>query len=233
MAAEYPVIRVNPKSVKLVDKNARVMPRDTYLRLVQNIRTDDGLTSVPLVRIMPDGAMVAISGNHRIMAAIDAELDEIAVMTCIVSDEKARAMQLSHNSISGIDDPMILLQLVGEIKDPEMLDYSNIDSKLSEEVKPMDGESLSLLTQKHVEMTFIFVEENAKRIEQSIDHAMKSHPSADMSYLAGRETFEKVLDTIQAAKADLNVRNADLALLHIMDTYLATRVDKTPKKVVK
>lgn len=61
--------------LKLLEKNARYMKPEQFNRLVENIRRDGCLTSVPLVH--RDGeSLVVVSGNHRVSAAIKAGIEE-------------------------------------------------------------------------------------------------------------------------------------------------------------
>lgn len=85
------------------------MTGDQLRRLVENIRRDGVLTSLPLVytpsaELNPDffaqsgGAPIIVSGNHRVEAAREAGLEVIDVieLRTPVTDARLRAIQLSH-----------------------------------------------------------------------------------------------------------------------------------------
>ena len=105
--------RVDPKSLKKRELNARFMEGPEYQQLVANIKTDGKPTSNPLVCLMPNGDLEILSGHHRTMACIDAGIAEIDVIVILdpIDEERKRALQLSHNAITGKDNPGLLQQL--------------------------------------------------------------------------------------------------------------------------
>ncbi|MFE7712531.1 ParB/Srx family N-terminal domain-containing protein [Streptomyces sp. NPDC057486] len=116
------LVRRDPRLLTRLPVNARYMTKEEYDRLVENVRADGCLTSVPLVYgagEYEEGRELVLSGNHRIDAAVDAGLDEIDVMLIDDPQEKDQliARQISHNSIAGKDDPATPKQLYDEIED--------------------------------------------------------------------------------------------------------------------
>lgn len=87
--------RMDPKALKLLERNARFMRQETYARLVDNVRRDGRLTSVPFAIREPDGRYLVLSGNHRTMAAIDAGLEERQRSTSRADDRHEHGLQ-SH-----------------------------------------------------------------------------------------------------------------------------------------
>lgn len=104
---ETEIIKINPKDIKLLKLNARYMKPQEYQKLVANIKKDGQLTSVPFCYYNEKNEIEVLSGNHRVMASIDAGLNEIEIMICKnnLTKEQALAIQLSHNSICGQDLP--------------------------------------------------------------------------------------------------------------------------------
>ena len=105
------------------DKNARVMSPAMFERLAANIKGDGRLETMPLVKLHKNPAgnteFLLISGHHRTRAARAAGVMEVYVL-CIedeLSRSKMLAKQLSHNSLSGQDDPQMLRQIYFEIED--------------------------------------------------------------------------------------------------------------------
>ncbi|MGH9299068.1 MAG: ParB N-terminal domain-containing protein [Acidimicrobiales bacterium] len=147
------LIRLDPRQLRLLDTNARFMRHETFTRLVENIRNDGCLTQIPFAWLDPaDGRYLVLSGNHRVLAAIDAGLDEI---DCQVTDDelpRARrvAIQLSHNAISGEDDPALLKQLYEELQELDLLVYSGLDDKMLDLLEKVEIDSLGrALTARH------------------------------------------------------------------------------------
>lgn len=71
------VIQVDPKTLKLLEVNARFMRHEEFQRLVANVKQDGQLTSAPFAARNPDGTYEVLSGNHRVQAAIAAGLESI------------------------------------------------------------------------------------------------------------------------------------------------------------
>src|SRR5690242_16828167 len=94
------VTRVRLSELKLLEKNARYMKPEQFNRLVENIRRDGCLTSVPLVHRDGDD-LVVVSGNHRVSAAIKAGIEESDVIEVMspLTRQQFVALQLSHNAI--------------------------------------------------------------------------------------------------------------------------------------
>ena len=92
--------------------NARHMSRVDFQRLVKNIREDGALTSAPLVY----GDRI-VSGHHRVRAALEAGIEDAPVLaiTSDVPEEHLKALQLSHNSLTGEDDPEVVLQMLRDM----------------------------------------------------------------------------------------------------------------------
>ena len=109
----YRLEMVTPGELKLLEKNARYMKAEQFQSLVENIKKDGNLSSLPLCYREKDGKLRVLSGNHRVQAGRQAGVEQILVM--VVGDEKdsdARlAIQLSHNAIAGQDDLVILKEL--------------------------------------------------------------------------------------------------------------------------
>lgn len=132
----FEIKRVELSQLKLIDKNARFMTQAKFNQLVDNIRRDGDLTTVPFCYEYKEGKYEVISGNHRVQAAQMAGLTTIRIMsTKVLSNDERRAIQISHNSLTGQDDLEILRELVNEIQDAALREYAAIDES--------DFESLS------------------------------------------------------------------------------------------
>jgi hypothetical protein len=108
------------------------MRHEQFQRLVANIREDGHLTSTPLVWHDADsGRRIVLSGNHPTKAAIEAGLSTIfwLEVTDPLPRQKQIALQLSHNAITGEDDPATVKALYEELEDVSMRLYSGLDDK--------------------------------------------------------------------------------------------------------
>ena len=76
----FKIAEVQLSDIKLVEKNAHFMSNDTFTALVNNIKRDGQLSSVPFCVRHEDGTYTVVSGNHRTQAAKQAGLVSIHVM---------------------------------------------------------------------------------------------------------------------------------------------------------
>lgn len=126
------VLKIDPREIKLLEVNARYMKHEDFVQLTSNIRKDGALSSAPFLWKDPeDGKYLCLSGNHRVMAAIEAGLKEI---TCLATDDDLSedqkiGIQLSHNALVGQDDMATLKLLYEKIGDTDIKKYSGLDDK--------------------------------------------------------------------------------------------------------
>jgi ParB-like chromosome segregation protein Spo0J len=106
-------MRLDPRTLKPREVNARYMSPTEFGRLVENVKTDGRLTSAVLACVTQTGEVEILSGHHRCLAAIEAGLTEIDVLviTTPLSEERKAAIQLSHNAVTGQDNPSALADL--------------------------------------------------------------------------------------------------------------------------
>ena len=138
---KFKIEEVQLSDIKFVKKNAHFMSNDTFNALVNNIRRDGQLSSVPFCVKHNDGTYTVVSGNHRTQAAKMAGLTSIHVMYIDennTSNDWLLATQLSHNSIVGQDDAEVLKQLLDEITDVALKEYAHISNEVLESVKDIN-----------------------------------------------------------------------------------------------
>ncbi|BCJ61546.1 ParB N-terminal domain-containing protein [Micromonospora endophytica] len=213
--------RVDPAALTLLEVNARYMRKETYDRLVANVRRDGALTSTPLVwNDEPGGRMVVLSGNHRIMAARDAGLDLVDVIVVDQPLTRARqvALQLSHNAIEGEDDPATLKQLYEELDDVDWRAYSGLDDKQLDLLAQVDLEGLSEANLDFATVQLVFLPHELEAARTSLDEARKL-VQADARWLAGYGNYETTLDALATAHGAHNVGNVATALGLILAVF--------------
>ena len=224
-----------PEGLKLLDLNARYMRHETFARLVENIRADGGLTgNTPFAWLVHDDATQqpvmdgegkpvyeVLSGNHRVKASIAAGLTEIDI--CLTDDylppDRRAAIQLSHNAISGEDDPATLKTIYEGISDTEMRIYSGLDDKtlkLLDEVTvaPMSEAALTFQT---VSMTFL--PDEAAIVQEAFDQARKQAAGAKGHWLARWADYDRTMDALEMASQAYGVKNTATALMIVMDVF--------------
>ena len=123
------VVRRRLADLTLLKKNARFMRPDQFNRLVDNLRRDGVLTSLPLVF---DG--VVYSGNHRVKAALKAvEGDPVAALAFNCAGRRSKLESYEEELAAmqkalGKELPLFGCYCAGEIgpvdaseKDPDVL----------------------------------------------------------------------------------------------------------------
>jgi hypothetical protein len=212
---------VDPASLTLLEVNARFMRKETFDRLVANVRRDGALTSTPLVwNDAAGGRMVVLSGNHRVMAAREAGLALVDVI--VVDQELSRArqvaLQLSHNAIEGEDDPATLRHLYEELDDVDWRAYSGLDDKQLDLLAQVDLEGLSEANLDFATVQLVFLPHELDAARASLDEARKL-VQADARWLAAYVDYESTLDALATAHNAHNVGNVATALGLILAVF--------------
>lgn len=212
--------RVDPRTIKLLDLNARFMKYETYQQLVRNVRRDGALTSVPFCWTTPEGRLEVLSGNHRVQAAIDADLDEIDVM---VTDEPLTyqqrvGIQLSHNAIDGEDDPAVLKQLYDSLDDTDWRAYAGLDDKTLDLLQQVDVGSLADVDLDYATVQIVFLPPELQSVREVLDDAKKATPS-DERWAAAMREHDRLLDALAETRDSYNIGNIATALALILGVY--------------
>ncbi|MFJ3274036.1 ParB N-terminal domain-containing protein [Streptomyces sp. NPDC086776] len=219
------LVRRDPSSLQLLPVNARFMRKEEYDRLVENVRRDGCLTSVPLVYgggEYEEGRELVLSGNHRTMAAVDAGVDTIDVMLIEehLDEQQLIAIQLSHNSIAGEDDPATLKQLYEQLDDVDWRAYSGLDDDQLQLLAEVSPEGLSEANLDFATVSLVFLPLELEAAREAFDQARLGQ---DASWLAARADYEQTLDTLASTHAAHKVGNVATALhaiLTIVENHL-------------
>ena len=209
--------RVKLRELALLEKNARYMTDAMFSQLVENIRRDGCLTSVPLVCETEDGRLEVLSGNHRVMAAIKAGLEEVDVMeiTTPLNRERRIAIQLSHNAIAGLDDPSILTELWADL-DFAFKEYSGLTEEDLAGITEIDTTPISVAAPKYEEINLAFLPEEKEAFVALLDRMQQAKTEARW-LVAHYDGFSRLFDTIIAVKSKLDIHNGAVALRVMAD----------------
>jgi ParB/Sulfiredoxin domain len=207
-----------PGELKLLEKNARYMKAEQFQALVENVKKDGNLSSLPLCCREKDGKLRVLSGNHRVMASRQAGLEQVLVM--VVADEKdpdeQLAIQLSHNAIAGQDDLVILKELWESIKDVQARIYAGLDS---DTVKALQGIQFAAITEQRLSYklaNFMFLPEEIESLDQLLKDTAVAF-SADTVYLANLNTYDAFFDLVVKIKKRCQIKNSAAAFLKLLE----------------
>ena len=214
---ETRVYRCTLSELSHLQRNARYMTGEQLRRLQENIRRDGGLTSVPLIyRHEEDNRIEILSGNHRVEAAVAAGIIEGWVMEILtrLTPERRVAIQLSHNSITGQDDPSQLKALYDEL-DLDWKQYSGLTDDAFK-MDPLDLTGLSLAGPTYEEITLLFLPEQADAFREAMQKFGKRKPTGER-YAADLADWERLFDTIVKVKDSYKIMNTAIAMRRIID----------------
>lgn len=215
-----------------LEKNARFMRVEQYRRLVENIRRDGCLTSVPFA-VKRGERYYILSGNHRVKAAKDAGLTEVPVLYTDRELTRAQqvAIQLSHNAIAGQDDLAILRELYDEINDVALKEYSGLDDVLLGKLTPPNLDPLSEKGLEYRVVSIAFLPEEVERAEK-LFAKMLEQATGNVTWINRRADYDRMLDALTVAKAKAGVKNTATAfglLLDLAEKHLDEIPGPTPK----
>lgn len=207
-------IDINPREIRLLEQNARYMKHEEFTRLVENIRRDGKLTSTPFLCKEPDGVFLCLSGNHRTRASVEAGLE---LITCLATDdplteEQKIAIQLSHNAISGQDDPATLKALYEKILDTELKKYSGLDDKTLDLLDKFSAISISEANLRFQTLSMVFLPDELEDAKKVMGEALNRVKSSDSVWLARMAEYDAWLDTQEVVSSAYNIKNVATAV---------------------
>lgn len=224
------VLIVDPRKLKGQEKNARYFPAEKYKTLVNNIKKEKKLESVPLVMRNKKGELEIISGHHRVEAAIEAGLDKILVMVYNhLSRDKVISKQLSHNSLTGLDDKTILAELFQEIQDIEL----KMSTGLNDEVAKINYESINFRLGSFKEFIITFLPEDEELYDKTMEDILKESMIGQDSAvrLTSMKYYDKFADTIRKIKKTENIKSNGIALNRLVELANERMEDLKSKSV--
>lgn len=213
----YNLALVDPKALKLARKNARYMKSETFKNLVENIRQDGNLSSVPFCYRDGKGVFHVLSGNHRVQAAIQAEIDNVLIFyRSDLTGDKQTAIQLSHNAIEGEDDLSILKELWESIEDLDLKIYAGLDSDLIESLDKIQFQGFSEQRIDYKSVSFLFLPEEIEKAQEVFDKIHVLFGKEDL-YIFSLKKWAKFFELISEIKATCNIKNSAAAFIYLLD----------------
>lgn len=217
--------RMRLSDLTLLDdgQNARYMTNQQLQRLVDNIKEDGCLTSVPLAQQLPDGTLLVLSGNHRVEAAIEALGPDTEVDVMVTLDDLPRArqvaLQLSHNSIVGQDDPVILKALYEEIEDIDWREYAGLDDDTLGLLDKIDIAALSEPNLEFQSLSIMFLPHELEAAKAVMDDAVSMIRSGDERWAALYQEHDRLLDALDLTTGAYDIRDRASALAIILAIF--------------
>lgn len=227
------IISIDPRRIRLLEKNAHFMAHEMFQRLVQNVRRDGKLTSVPFCAALgwyeegdeperweDNGEPIyqVLSGNHRVQAAVSAGLTTVDVMVADepLSQQRRLAIQLSHNSIFGDDDPLLLRELFDGIDDVDLRSYSGLDDKSLGLLANVSLTPFSEINLQFQLVSILLLPEEmdvAKQVWDEISELLKGNKE---TWLARMGDYDSLMDTLDTVGSAHNVKNTATQMMLVL-----------------
>jgi hypothetical protein len=233
------IVRCKLRDLKLLEKNARYMKAPVFNQLVENIRKDGVLTSVPTIH---NGEV--LSGNHRVQAGIKAgilETDCLEIVgqigegqrVAMLQRERRVAIQLSHNAISGDDDPNLLNELYSSLPLEEQL-YSGLTEEALKINEQLELASLSLGATNYQELQLLFLPAEMEAFKDLVLRLEKRSPKQSKIpvMVASTEDYNQFFDAVVATKTKLNVLNTAIAI-RMMAVLAVERLEQIEEEAAR
>jgi len=215
--------RIQLRTINLLEEgknNARYMTPAQFELLVNNIKRDGVLTSVPLLYTENDGSLTCLSGNHRVGAAKAALIEEAdcMVINSKLTKEQRTAIQLSHNAITGQDDLNVLLGLYQSL-DCTQKEYSGITDDTFKMITDLDLAGLAAGQPKYEEIACVFLPEEKIAFASAIEKIKKAPKSLVLG--CKYEDFDSIFATLVKTKEKMNIHNTAIAMRVMAELALA------------
>lgn len=212
---ETKVITVDPRSLKLLELNARFMKQDEFQKLVANVKRDGCLTQLPFVCKDPEERKwLVLSGNHRVQASIEAGLETIQVQATNkrLSKDEMLGIQLSHNAISGQDDMAVLKELYSAIDDINMKRYSGLNDETLALLDKISADSINSPSLEYQMINMLFLPSEVKEIQRALKEfksEIEDTPTLTMHY----SDYNAFMDTVNEVGKGMVVKNTALTFM--------------------
>lgn len=226
----FKIATVRLDEIDLLDRNARYMPPAMFAQLVDNIKGDGQLASVPFCHRDPQtGRYTVLSGNHRCQAAQIAGLEEVVVLYTDeeLSQSRKVAIQLSHNALAGDDDAQLLWELYQSIDSvfdrayAGLADNDAVFDRVRDDSEPLDIPPVAPAALDLETITIMFAPWERERFDDVLD-AIQQSPAAGI-YLADHadyEAFAHALGAVQGAHGVRSVPTAFALLVGLAERHL-------------
>lgn len=201
-----------PAEMHAAPVNAHFMPKKVYDQLVENVRRDGNLSSLPFCWHDADGKIHILSGHHRVDAAGSAGVDAVLYLYSdaeLTADQRT-AIQLSHNSLVGEDDLAILKRQWESIASIEAKLYSGLDDEYFKSFEPV---SLGAFNERDIRFETIELLFLPSETDRIVEVAAKLGKSKRVRLAGWAEHYDLMAEALMRLKDGTAIFNSATAFL--------------------
>jgi hypothetical protein len=210
---------LDPNELELLEKNARYMRNETFTQLVQNVKKDGALTSVPFACRTPAGKWRVLSGNHRVKAARVAKLQQIPVLVTDddLTPDQQRAIQLSHNALVGEDDMAVLKQIYESIDSIDFKQYAGLDDKTLDLLAKVQTDPAIRAPLAWTTVTMTFLPEEVQKLREVFQIATGFAKGEQFYAMMG--DYHRFMEALSLVSGAHNVANNSTCLMLLLEVF--------------
>jgi hypothetical protein len=228
------IVLVSPKDCIPQKVNARYMTPETFKQLIENIKLDGTLETMPLLysddELAKEGKYEIISGHHRIDAAKAAGVPKIlAFVRRNISREELVSKQLSHNALSGVDNAQILKKLFDSINSIDLKAASGITNGLEK----LSYETLKFKAGKFKTFVILFAQNDLEAYDELAKEVMAAHGAEikedSVVRIADVRDYDKFIVALQRLKKITDIKSNAMVfskMTEIMSEFIENHKEK-------
>lgn len=201
------------------DKNANVMEPRFFLRLIENIKHDKRLESLPFGHLIKKGERTlfeVISGHHRIRAARSASREYVYCLVCeeTLPEDQVKSKQLAHNRLHGYDDPQIAREIYESIIDVDGKIATGYDDRdFGVEYPVFSGDALNLDFELK-QVTLLFLPSEVADLERVFQALTGDFEAEYVAHISGYNSF---VETLARIGEEFKIKSVSSQLAKMVD----------------
>jgi hypothetical protein len=224
----YRIGIADPRVMVAAPINAHFMSKRVYDQLVDNIKKDGNLGSLPFcwheVKVEDGVARTAInilSGHHRIEAAAAAGVQRILYLytNAKLTQSERIAIQLSHNAIHGEDDINILRMQWESLESLQDKLYAGLDDDFFKSFDPVVLNSFNEQDIDFEAIELLFLPTELERLARAMEEIGKSKRARYAASLRQYEEFTAALMRYKDAAQIFNSATAFAVMVEATVLY--------------
>jgi len=137
---------------------------------------------------------------------------------CRVHHQERVAIQLSHNAITGKDDPALLKELWAEIDDLSLKYYAGLDDTQLEQLADAQLKSMREAVLDYKSVMFLFLPEEVEALDNALQRAVES-TVCEEAVTARVSEFSRLVDALDKTKASFAIKNHAVDLSIVLDVF--------------